>query len=434
MSNNDRIDIRKGIEDLQSALRMRSVREWLASDALQPPWDIEELVNGLDERVYTQVPKPWPLHPRELAECVRDQVLIHAGSSFDLNLERLLSAVRSRCDYRTTDFSLILPIPILRWAKEEWPINLVTLPSGVRLVWQALRREHHTVDPGANELKEVQAHFRLQGFHSTAAAKQVAESVSELLGSLCPIMFNYGLFNTAGRLNNLLGPEYEYGGSADSVESHLAAANDTDYPEYNEQIIELSSDVRGVMDSVADLIKYAYLPPLGKRDAGTFERRLANAAELVVCAFKLSAPSVRLALYVAAIEALVCSKEEGIAEEMSHNCATLLLSDATVRIEAIKAVKKLYGIRSKALHGDRFAATPSDVACAQELCGAVLTAVIEWRRFHERMESTGSRQSFLDAVSEAKITGRPLTGVPERLEAGLAWVSRMEASGNRRQP
>ena len=198
MSKNDPIDIKCGMNELEKALQQRSVRKWLGGDSLPPPWDLEQLVTGLEERVYTQVPRPWPLLPCELAECVRDQVVVHKTSDVDLNIGRLLAVVRSRCDHRERDFSLILPLPILRWAKVDHPIQLVTLPSGARLEWHALRREHHTLDSGSDELKSVHASFRLLGYHSTAAAKQAADSISEGLSSLGPLMFNYGLFNLDG--------------------------------------------------------------------------------------------------------------------------------------------------------------------------------------------------------------------------------------------
>jgi hypothetical protein len=437
MSKNDPVDIRRGIDELERALRTRSVREWLIGGDLPEPWEIEALMDLLEERVYTQVPKPWPLLPRELAECVRDQIVVHKSENGDRNVERLLSVVKSRCDCREKDLSLILPLPILRWAKEAWPVDLVVLPSGVRLAWHGLQREYHTLENESHALMEVQAHFRLYGHYSPLAANQAAESVSALLRSLCPIMFNYALFNTAGRLNNLLGPEYEYGGSAGAIKGHLMATNEPldvnsnpDDEKAIEQVVDLSSDVRSVMGHVSELIESVFLPTSGKKSSGTIERRLANAVELILCASDLQTPSVRLALYVAAIEAVACSKEEGIAEELSNNCATLLLPDSSGRLAAIKAIKQLYGIRSKALHGEQMAATPSDVVRAQELCGAVLTAVIEWKSFSERLDNMGNRQSFLDAISEARITGKPLTGIPERLEAGLAWVKRVESTGN----
>ena len=69
-------------------------------------------------------------------------------------------------------------------------------------------------------------------------------------------------------------------------------------------------------------IGYYYLKPQ-KKDS--LDRRLRNAMHLLVEADKQKHPSVTLALSFSAIEALVCSKKDGIADELSRNVATLLV-------------------------------------------------------------------------------------------------------------
>jgi hypothetical protein len=164
-------------------------------------------------------------------------------------------------------------------------------------------------------------------------------------------------------------------------------------------------------DFLRKYINYYYLEPT-KKDS--LDRRLRNAMHLLVEADRQEHNSVALALSFSAIESLICSKKDGIADELSRNVATLLEPEASERIEAIKAVKKLYDSRSRLLHGVQIEFEHEVQAKVRILAAGCLHAVTEWITCNIKMGKEKSvRADLFSEIEAAKVSGVRLVGISE---------------------
>lgn len=169
-------------------------------------------------------------------------------------------------------------------------------------------------------------------------------------------------------------------------------------------------------------IDYYYLKPQNK---DSLDKRLRNAMHLLVEADKQKHPSVTIALSFSAIEALVCSKKDGIADELSRNVATLLEPEASNRISAIRAVKKLYDIRSKILHGAKIEFGRGVEEQTRRLAAGCFQAIMDWIDCNKRL---GQKQPIIpDLFSEiesAKVSGKQLVGISESSRNWLPTITK----------
>ena len=122
-----------------------------------------------------------------------------------------------------------------------------------------------------------------------------------------------------------------------------------------------------------------YYTDATKKDS--MDRRIRNAVHLLVEADAQSSDAIGLSLAVAAIEALLGEHTQELTEKLATNVAVLLEPDLTKRRTAVDFVKKLYGDRSKALHGERLDGEPQTRAKSRHLAAAVLDQVVSRRRF-----------------------------------------------------
>ncbi|HUX01490.1 MAG: hypothetical protein WBD63_10010 [Phycisphaerae bacterium] len=119
-----------------------------------------------------------------------------------------------------------------------------------------------------------------------------------------------------------------------------------------------------------------------KKDS--FDRRIRNAVNLLAESDAQTNEAVGLALSMAAIEALLGEKGRDLSDRLADNVAVLLEPDLTVRHQAAEFVKKIYDVRSRALHGEQVEGEATVRAEARCLAAAVLVAVISRRVFLSR--------------------------------------------------
>ena len=165
-------------------------------------------------------------------------------------------------------------------------------------------------------------------------------------------------------------------------------------------------------------------------------QRMRNAVHLLVEADAQQNDTIALALCFSAIEALLCSKTDGIQDELAKNVTSLLLPEKTQRKVPEGQVKELYKRRSRALHGEAAiddapshkAREVSSLACfvstreavgdaprdkARRLAAAVLGALTIWNGYQHRMGEIGEtceRGEFLKHLDDA-VRGSPMIGV-----------------------
>lgn len=180
-------------------------------------------------------------------------------------------------------------------------------------------------------------------------------------------------------------------------------------------------------DWIKNFLRYSLdLFYLSDSKKDTIERRLRNAIRLLIESDHQDAPAIQLSLCFAGIEALVCTKKEGIVDQLARNVATLLQPQSDERRTAISRVKKLYDLRSKVLHGTQVDVEMNAVLDARRLAGGVLMAVVEWRLFAQRIGQEKKQvPDFFDALEEATVSGKRFVGVPDE---SVAWLPNVEDS------
>lgn len=155
-----------------------------------------------------------------------------------------------------------------------------------------------------------------------------------------------------------------------------------------------------------------WLQPPSKNDQ--LQRRLRTAIGLMTQAIKAEHEAVALALWCAAIEAMVVRKgsDTGISESFASNTTTLLLPAAELRLPAMKQVKKLYNARSDLIHGNTIEESPQLCRDARNLAAGVFRAMMQWMREHDTIDQKVSADdAFFDALRLADKTGRAVVGV-----------------------
>lgn len=151
-----------------------------------------------------------------------------------------------------------------------------------------------------------------------------------------------------------------------------------------------------------------------------FDKRLQNAISLLALADSENAKSLRLALSMTAVEALVCKGSSEVTRQLAdHVCALLGPAKSDLRMKAWNATKQLYGKRSLALHGEDLASDESSGNQARLLAAGALKACLEWRRWDAKLNrsGTGSRKDFFNELEDARIGCKRMIPVPEE----LAW-------------
>lgn len=154
---------------------------------------------------------------------------------------------------------------------------------------------------------------------------------------------------------------------------------------------------------------YAAVP---KKDS--WAQRTRNALQLLMNADRQTNDALALALSMSAAEALLCSKKDGIADQLARNAAALLEPDKHYRIAAEKCVKALYDMRSQALHGSSVESTPEFRQQARVLAAAILNAISERNAFRRRMDyELETPTEIFESLKVSQVTAAGFDGVPE---------------------
>ncbi len=168
---------------------------------------------------------------------------------------------------------------------------------------------------------------------------------------------------------------------------------------------------------LSQMMSSYFLPPAKK--TSSFEQRLRNAVHLLVEADAQSHKAIALSLCFSAIEAMVCEKTDGIVDELSRHVSVLLQPTAMERPKAIQAVKRLYNVRSKTLHGDALEEDETAWWSSRLLATGVLKAALDWQAHVTRVGSQPNRNDFLSELRTITATGQQMVGPEAGLEKFL---------------
>jgi hypothetical protein len=161
-----------------------------------------------------------------------------------------------------------------------------------------------------------------------------------------------------------------------------------------------------------------------KKDS--MERRIRNAIHLLVESDNQTVDAIGLALSMAAIEALLGQKEDGLSEKLGRRISTLLEPESSKRNNVEIFFKPLYSLRSDALHGTKIDAESQARKNTRHLAAAVLIAVLNRRDFLMRSgyESETPDALLKELYDKTREAGQPM-GVPE-LNIRSLWANKKD--------
>jgi hypothetical protein len=160
-------------------------------------------------------------------------------------------------------------------------------------------------------------------------------------------------------------------------------------------------------------------------DRDYFQRRLANAIELLRAADDASSNGIRLALSVAAVEAIVCAKEERLCDilrlsaddkmaidtQFKKFVSALLMPHPNGRSVRAEALYDIYDSRSKTLHGEKISG--EFAVYARQIASGVLRSATHWRRHRVREGAPAEWEDLIREVHEAAIKRKQMRDVPD---------------------
>ena len=119
-------------------------------------------------------------------------------------------------------------------------------------------------------------------------------------------------------------------------------------------------------------------------------------------------------LAFAAIESVLGKEKEGISEQLARRAAVLLCPNANDRQRATQVIKKLYGVRSRIVHGESIDVADQEVTKIVQISELVLLALLEWdiaaRRLGDVPNASGN--VFFQRLQDADYLGKMLVAVP----------------------
>lgn len=161
----------------------------------------------------------------------------------------------------------------------------------------------------------------------------------------------------------LLGPEHilgdDYESTKSRVFSHIPLASLETI--LNKQII------------LCDYLNSYFYSTLNEKVS--FNKRMCNAVILLAASDEQTNNAAGLALSMSALEALLCDSQEKITNQLASHTSSLLEPIEVNRVKASKFIKKLYGIRSKLLHGESTASDEAQRLYARHIVAEVLDAL-----------------------------------------------------------
>jgi len=137
--------------------------------------------------------------------------------------------------------------------------------------------------------------------------------------------------------------------------------------------------------------------------------------------------AVALSLCFSGIEAALGGDGQDITKTLAQNVAVLLEPDRLRRPDAERAVKRLYGVRSKFIHGARLEHEPAAVNDCRLLAAAVVQALLERRDFERRMGKEGS--DYLAELKHDFATGQSFVGPKAQPAVQRLWRGNSATSG-----
>jgi hypothetical protein len=149
----------------------------------------------------------------------------------------------------------------------------------------------------------------------------------------------------------------------------------------------------------------------------TLLQRLQNATILLAEADRIATGPISLSLSFAAIEALVCEKDElPVNKQIKRHLATLLVQDPEKRDRAQNVASKLYTIRCDVLHGNKVHGSSEASEAVRRIAAGVIRADVCWRENQLKVGGSTTWKELMDEVTAATRKPGIVAGVPDLSE------------------
>lgn len=351
------------------------------------------------DSVLSKFPRPLPLTLSDLTDAARMHLSgTTQGREFSIGYRRfvyeILRQVNSWFRHKSAEIHIATfsgnselgdqCVPITLWASKEtdFVVYLVVHPTefedrvmirfngiGTKRAGDAIAKElQHVLPSLVTSLEHLADHYLVESIHASGQSEQLQDDA-------------------------------EYGFPIAMLGRGISSCADT----------LMSDEALAFFSTCLD----AYFFTSKTRQKNALYHRLQNAICLLAEADLQEHGAISLSLCFSAIEALVCTKKEGIVDELSAHVATLLQPDSGQRSTAIRYIKKMYTIRCKVLHGEDI--NPKGGGSIRTVAAAVVAAVVEWNVHMQRMSTEADHRNFLDELKEARNSGRRMVGVPDAL-------------------
>ena len=400
-----------GLWDDREHLDLHWITDW--NDALSTAFDNQspEVGGILSEHIVIRLLEPKIVDAATLSNCLREVAARCNGESERADFEEILHGFRAviehvevihretakfdvcelRSPFMNEDFFAGVIAAHQHQAGEEHidaessedhqNTNIVWRHGdcALRLSLRAERRgglRHKPLD--ARERQTVEAHF--SGVISQEAFESVSSHLPAALQSIArTIQFNGDPL------------ELERGFASDATLSREQFAENLPFLQYS-------------LDQ--------YFGRATRKDS--LNRRVHNALHLMATADGQTSEAVRLALSVAAIEAMLARGRSGVTENLSQSAAVLLEPGGAYRLRAERFIKELYGLRSDVLHGTAIDCPHQKASEARAVAAATLRAIYErvslWRRLGSDPEDP---QALFVAIDSARAEATRVDGVTD---------------------
>ncbi len=146
--------------------------------------------------------------------------------------------------------------------------------------------------------------------------------------------------------------------------------------------------------------------------------RLEMATTCLVDADNASSPEGTISKSFAAIETLVCKRQDDKkTQTIGSFVPTLLQPTSLGRTRKGEVLKKLYGLRSRVVHGDSVDVSLDAAEEVRRVAAGVVRAVSSWRKHYIDMgwNDRTTWENFLDELRHASGDGKKVVGVDEDL-------------------
>jgi hypothetical protein len=219
-----------------------------------------------------------------------------------------------------------------------------------------------------NGLCKVNAYGVIHGVSTAMAAQRITESVGPRIASA---VRSLKLAATKTELETAITILHRY--DLDALDAILATSMQIEQPTIIPPAIGSLASGSNPFGTTLD---YAAACILIDTD---FARRINNSLELTSHADNMTNNSIALSLCVSSLEALLCceDKNERNSEQLQKRIPALLQADQKLAENSGIAIRALYKVRNRCLHGQEVS-TQHDVNAVRRLVAAVLRGVLEW--------------------------------------------------------